>query len=40
MMTLHNVVIGKDAQVVVEPGGKSLKVKMSHPDYLYDVSKR
>ena len=40
MMTLHNVVIRTDVKVVVEPGGKTLKVKMYHPDYFYDVSKR
>ena len=40
MMTLHDNMIGKDVKVVVEPGGKTVKVNMYNPDDFYGVSKR
>ena len=40
IMTLHDVVIGKDVQVLVEACNKKLRFKMYHSDYFYDVEKR
>ena len=40
IMTLHDVVIGKDVQVLIESCNKKLRFKMYHSDYFYDVEKR